>query len=148
MVTSNEDISSEAFHRLLRLMRYFRQHARQVRGQGISPRDYAVLRFLSESGSATVGEVQAYLYRSPSTTSALLSWLEEAGYVTRNRSEKDNRVVIVGLTSAGRDVVQHTPLGGVPLLRRQMEALPKERLILINDALAEILQLMEVSDSE
>ena len=79
MNDSGETISNEAFQRLLKLLRYLRRHRHQMKGQGISPRDYSVLRFLHESGPATVGEVQAYLHSSPSTASTLIAQLDGAG---------------------------------------------------------------------
>ena len=148
MNDSGETISSEAFHRLLKLLRYLRRHRHQMKGQGISPRDYSVLRFLHESGSATVGEVQAYLHSSASTASTLIAQLDGAGHVTRTRSNVDNRVVIVDLTPAGREIALRTPLAGLPLLRRRLGTLPKERLLLVNEALGEMLQLLGVNNNE
>jgi DNA-binding MarR family transcriptional regulator len=148
MNDSGEANSSEAFHRLLKLLRYLRRHRHQMKGQGISLRDYSVLRFLHESGSATVGEVQAYLHSSASNASTLISQLDGAGHVTRTRSSVDNRVVIVDLTPAGREIALRTPLAGLPLLRRRLNTLPKERLLLVNEALGEMLQLLEVNDNE
>jgi DNA-binding MarR family transcriptional regulator len=143
---SDEHLADEAFHKFLSLFRFLRQYSRQMDDRGISPRHFSVLRFLHESGAATVGEVQAYLYRSPSTTSTLVAQLEEVGFVTRTRSKEDNRVVIVELTPIGREIAETTPLGGLPLLRRRLKTLPIERLRLIDDALAEISQLMEVPE--
>lgn len=114
--------------------------------QGIRPQEFAVLRFLQVSGPATVGQVQAYLYRSAGTTSMVIAQLEEAGYVTRTRSEQDNRMVIVELTPTGRELALKTPLGGIGLLRRRLADLSEERLRLLDQALAEIMQLMEVTD--
>lgn len=148
MDDSKLDMSREVFHRVLKMVHHFRRYGRQVKGQGISPRDYSVLRYLLESGPATVGEVQAYLHRSPSTASTLIARLDEAGYVTRTRSRADNRVVIVEPTPAGKDIVERTPLGGLPLLRRRLDTLRKERLLFIYEALGEIMQLLEVTDSE
>jgi DNA-binding MarR family transcriptional regulator len=148
MTDSNNVMSGEVFHRFLILYRYLRQQARQMNSRGIKPPQFAILRFLLESGSATVGEVQAYIYRSASTTSTMIAQLEEVGYVTRTRSQEDNRVVIVELTSTGRDTAQNMPITGLPLLRRRLKTLPQERLLLINEALAEIMQLMEVTDTE
>jgi DNA-binding MarR family transcriptional regulator len=128
------------------LFRYLRQYSRQVSKQGIRPRQFSVLLFLRESGPATVGQVQEYLYHSASTTSSVIAQLEKAGLLTRTRSEQDNRVVIVELTPAGQEAAQNTPLGGIPLLRRRLAALPQERLQVIHEALGELLQLMEVTN--
>ena len=148
MSDSNEATAAETFHQFLILFRYLRQQARHINSQGIKPRQFAVLRYLSEAGSATVGEVQEHIYLSPSATSTLVARLEEAGYVTRTRSKNDNRVVIVELTPAGRDLAENTPLTGLSLLRRRLKTLPAHRLQLIDEALAEIMELMEVTEIE
>jgi DNA-binding MarR family transcriptional regulator len=116
--------------------------------QGMRPRQFAVLIYLLEQESSTVSEIQSYLYTSPSSASTIISQLEEAGYVTRTRSEDDNRVVNVQLTTAGRVCAQQTPLGGIALLRRRLDDLPEERLKMIDEVMSELMQLMEVSDTE
>jgi DNA-binding MarR family transcriptional regulator len=141
-------LAADTFHRLLKILRFLRQHTHKMKSEGISPRDYAVLRFLLESGPATVGEVQTYLHKSPSTTSTLIAQLEEAGYVSRTRSQKDNRVVVVELTPAGQEIAEETPLGGLPLLRHQLRKLPEDRLGHLNQALTEIMQLLEVPEGD
>ena len=143
-----KNLSAETIHRFLQINRHLRRYHHQMGEHGVHPRTLSILRFLMESGPATVGEVQAYLYRSPSTTSAVIAKLEEKGYVTRTRSKQDNRVVIVELTSIGEDIAQNTPLGGIPLLRQQLDTLPDSELHLLNDALSKLMALMEVTDTE
>jgi len=141
-------LAEDVIHKFLTINRYLRQRARRMSDQGIRPPEFAVLHFLLKSGPATVGQVQAYLYRSPGTTSMMIAQLEEAGYVTRTRSEQDNRVVIVELTSAGRDLVKNMSPGGILLLRQRLHDLPAERLQLLDEALSEIMRLMEVTDTD
>lgn len=145
----DEPLSDQVFHQFLALLRHKRQYARQIEHErGIKPRDFSVLRFLLESGRATVSQVGAFLHNSASTTSTLIAQLEEAGYVTRSRSESDNRVVIVTLTPAGEEIAAQAPFGGLPLLRRRLSKLPDERLHQINDVLAQLIQLMEVPEAQ
>jgi DNA-binding MarR family transcriptional regulator len=142
-------LSDQVFHQFLALQHYLRRYARRlIDERGLTPRDLSVLRYLLESEPATVGQVQAYVHKSPSTTSSLIAQLEEKGHVTRTRSQKDNRVVIVELTSTGREIAENMPLGGLPLLRRRLGNLSEERLSEIDGVLAEIMQLMEASDTE
>ena len=126
MNTSNHDpLSDQVFHQLLGIQHYSRRHARQLADdRDLNPRDFSVLRFLLETGSATVGEIQAFIHKSLSTTSTLIAQLEEKGRVTRTRSQADNRVVIVRLTPDGREIAENTPLEGMPLLRRRLGILP------------------------
>ena len=140
---TEEPLSDQVFHRFLALLRYMRQHSRQmIDEQGIKPRQFSVLRFLLETGGATVGQVQAYLHTSPSTTSSLLSQLEDMEALTRTRSFTDNRVVIVELTPRGREIAENTPLGGYPLLRRKLATLSQERLEQMDSVFVEIMDLV------
>ena len=149
MSDGQEPLSDQVFHRFLALQHYLRRHARQlIDERGLTPRDLSVLRYLLELGAATVGQVQAFVHKSPSTTSSLLAQLEEKGYITRTRSEKDNRVVIVELTPSGRELIRSTPLGGLPLLRRRLADLSQGRLSEIDGVLTQIAQLMEAGDVE
>ena len=148
MDQSTEVLANEAIHKFLILNRYLRQYARQMTAQGVSPREFSILRFLMESGPATVGQVQEYLYCSASVASTVIGKLEDAGYLTRTRSVDDNRVVNVELTATGREVAQENPLGGIVLLRRRLPTLSSARLQTINAALADIMQLMEVNENE
>ena len=149
MKDAQEPLSDQVFHRFLALQHYLRRHARQlIDERGLTPRDLSVLRYLLESESATVGQVQTFVHKSPSTTSSLIAQLEEKGYVTRTRSQEDNRVVLVELTAVGQEITESTPLGGLPLLKRRLANLPQIRLSEIDGVLKEIAQLLEVNDVE
>lgn len=145
---SNQLLASSVLHRFLLIHRHLRQIARNVDQQGIRGHHLSILRFLQKQGPATVTEIQEHLYTSASTASTLLKQLEEAGYVDRTRSTEDNRVVIIKLTPTGNTLAETTPVAGIGLLRSRLPTLSEERLKLIDDALAEIMQLMEVTDSE
>lgn len=143
-----EPLSDRVFHQFLNLLRLKRQYASQLAdAQGIKPREFSVMRFLDETGPASIGQIQAFLHSSPSTASALATQLEDAGYVTRNRSTEDNRVVLVDLTASGRAVAQQAPFGGLPLLRRRLRGLPEERLHEIGAVIEDLTALMEAPES-
>ena len=142
-----EPLSDKVFHRLLTLLHYSRKHARLMMDEsGLTPRDFSVLRCLMELDPATVGQVQTFLHKSPSTTSTLIARLEEKGYLTRRRSPEDNRVVIVELTPTGRRLTENTPLGGLPLLRRELGHLTEQRLLEMDAVLNDLLRLMEATE--
>jgi DNA-binding MarR family transcriptional regulator len=135
----------ETIHKFLTLYRYLRKYSRRLHEQGISGRKVATLRYLLEAGPVTIGQLRDYLYISHSTTSELAARLAKMGYVTRTRSEADNRVVIVDLTPSGREIAEQTSLGGIPLLREKLKSLPPERLAAIDEAMAEMLRLLEIA---
>jgi len=144
-----EPFSDQVFHRFLSLQHHSRRYARQLLDEsGLTPRDFSVLRYLLETGSASVGQVQAFVHKSPSTTSSLIAQLEEKEYVTRTRSQEDNRVVIVELTTLGQEIAENTPLGGLSLLRRRLGELSEKRLTEIDSVLTEFMQFMGVAETE
>ncbi len=145
---SNSSSASDALHKFLLIHRHLRQTARNIDKQGIRGRQLAVLQFLLEQGSANVTEIQDYIYTSPSTASTLITQLEHAGYVTRTRSRDDNRVVVIELTDTGSTLAKSNAVVGIGMLRRRLPDLPEDRLRIINEALADIIELMEVPESE
>jgi DNA-binding MarR family transcriptional regulator len=144
----DEALYLETIQTFLAVYRYLRRYSRQLHSEGFSGRKIATLRHLLEAGPLTIGQLRDYLYIGDSTTSELVDKLEEAGCVRRTRSEEDNRVVLVSLTPSGREFAQSAPLGGIPLLRERLKALPPERLALINQTLIEIRQLLGIEDEQ
>jgi DNA-binding MarR family transcriptional regulator len=130
-------------YKILQFHRSLYQYGRQMHTKGISGRKISALRHLHDAGPCTIGELSEYHHISDSTTSEMMAQLERSGYVTRNRSDADNRVVLVDLTSAGQGLAQRAPLGGIPLLRERLKDHPPERLSVIDEALTDLLGILE-----
>ena len=62
---------------------------------------YVVMMTLWENQSMTVKELGGVLYLDSGTLTPLLKKLEAKGYVTRTRSHKDERNLIVAVTESG-----------------------------------------------
>lgn len=71
---------------------------------GITYTQYLCMMVLWAEEQASVKELGERLRLESSTLTPLLKKLEAAGYVTRERSRLDERVTIVSLTEAGRDL--------------------------------------------
>jgi DNA-binding MarR family transcriptional regulator len=138
----DESLYRETIQKFLTLYHYLRSYGRQMHEEGISGRKISTLRYLIEAGPLTIGQLSDYLYISDSSTSELIDRLQEGGYVTRARSDVDNRVVLVSVTVAGHDVIQKTPLGGIPLLRERLKQISSEDLAVINKAVTMMEQLL------
>lgn len=69
---------------------------------GLTYTQYIVFLVLWEKDGLTVGELGEKLLLDNGTLSPLLKKLEQAGYVRRERSRDDERVVVITLTEAGR----------------------------------------------
>lgn len=69
---------------------------------GVTYPQYLVMNVLWREDSRTVGDIAEELALEPSTMTPLLKRLEAAGLLSRARNPKDERQVVVGLTSKGR----------------------------------------------
>ena len=62
---------------------------------------YITMMVLWEHKQMNVKELGSYLYLDSGTLTPVLKKLEQKGYLTRKRSEKDERVLDVAITEAG-----------------------------------------------
>jgi len=133
----------DAFGSIITLHRYLRRSSKLRAASGISGRQHATLRAL-ESGPLTMGGLSDLLFIGESATSELVARLEKDGFVRRERSKDDNRVVHVSITEAGRAVADETPLAGMPLLRERLRTLEPRELRRIEKSMNRLLDLLEV----
>ncbi len=113
---------------------------------GVTPTQYNVLRILrgSHPGKLTCTEVgRRMLDRTPDVT-RLLNRLERAGLVTRNRSSHDKRVVEVGITEKGLELLARMQPVVDAAQERLMRRLSPEELRL----LSELLDRLRVDEDE
>ena len=78
------------------------QYTPRLKPLGLTYTQYIVFLALWEKDGCTVGELCEKLMLDNGTLSPLLKKLQQAGYVERTRSEKDDRVVVITLTEKGR----------------------------------------------
>jgi DNA-binding MarR family transcriptional regulator len=71
---------------------------------GLTYTQYIVFLVLWEKKTVTVGELCDTLMLDNGTLTPLLKKIQEAGYIDRSRSEKDDRVVVISLTEAGEEL--------------------------------------------
>ena len=136
---------SEVMARFLQIHRYLSRYSRRImRDLHISGRTLAALRYLENSGEATIGQLSRYLYVRSSSVSEMVSKMEGRELVRRVRCQHDNRVVKVSLTDVGRDVVARAPLAGFGLLRERVAALDEGELVYIGSALDRIAGLLDL----
>ena len=71
---------------------------------GLTYTQYIVLLVLWEKDGITVGEICDRLMLDNGTLSPLLKKMQQAGIIDRKRSEADDRVVLISLTEAGKEL--------------------------------------------
>lgn len=69
---------------------------------GLTYTQYIVLLVIWETGTISVRDLGRRLFLDSGTLTPVLKTLEKNGLITRRRSEKDERVLLVSATKAGR----------------------------------------------
>ncbi|WP_255769959.1 MarR family winged helix-turn-helix transcriptional regulator [Pseudarthrobacter sulfonivorans] len=104
---------------------------------GLTHPQYLVMLCLWESAPRTLRNISEALAQAPATISPLLRRLEEAGFVTRQRVDGNERSLAVGLTPAGAELRQQalavpgTMMNRLGLTREQVRELHGSMMALI-----------------
>jgi DNA-binding MarR family transcriptional regulator len=94
--------------------------------EGLTPRQTAILRTLTEREGARIGDLASAVELSPSAMTRVVEKLEGQGLVERVRGVGDDgRAAMVKITSAGREV------------RKRIDQLMQERTLAIVNAVPE-----------
>lgn len=101
---------------------------------GLTYPQYLALKALNEAGTLTIGGLANRLALEPSTITPLIKRLETAGFVSRARGAKDERVVEVELTARGQATVTESACLGEALMTRS--AMTPGELMALKDRLA------------
>ena len=112
-----------------------------LKALGLTYTQYIVFLVLWEKDGVTVGEICEKLMLDNGTASPLLKKMESAGYVKRERSSSDDRVVVISLTEEGRRMQEAAK--DVPLKVAGCVNLPPEKAKMLYELLYELLERSE-----
>lgn len=101
---------------------------------GLTHPQYLVMLALWEKSPRPLGDLAAELAMEPPTLSPLVKRLEAQGLVSRTRSARDERVLDIGLTDAGRALREQALT--VPAQVMAATGMSVERLEALRDGLA------------
>ena len=114
--------------------------SRELREFGLSPAQYNVLRILRGAGEAgiTCSEIgERMIQRDPDVT-RLLDRLVVQGLASRERSERDRRVVVTRATKAAREALRQVDGRIASYHKRRLGHLGSERLRRLASLLEEV----------
>ncbi|HZH56363.1 MarR family transcriptional regulator [Yanghanlia caeni] len=133
---------------LRRITRSIALHSRQLAAySNITAPQLVCLRAVAENGPLTTTAISREIHVSPSTVVGILDRLEDKGWVLRERSREDRRIVMVSATEAGRNLVRDTPSPLQQKLAEALKELPELEQATITLSLERIVALMEDKDS-
>lgn len=99
---------------------------------------YITMMVLWEQGCISVKELGQKLYLDSGTLTPLLKHLEQKGYLTRRRSEQDERILLVEITEAG--LALREKAADVPQKMGACVRLTKEEAAVLYSLLYKLLQ--------
>lgn len=104
------DLPNLTLRALRRILRATEIGSRQLATMtGLTPSQLLVLREIDSRMQPTPSSVAAALQFSQATITSVVDRLVAAGFVTRQRSDRDKRQFILGATSAGREALSDAP---------------------------------------
>ncbi len=138
---------SEIMQSLRRIIKSLQDYSQTVfTHYGITGPQLWALKTIHQMGSLPLGELSKGMCLHPSTVSGVVDRLENKGYVVRDRTEEDRRVVRVRLTPKGKALVRKAPNPVQGKMIYGLRRLEKGRLTLIYDSIRELLQIMEAQN--
>jgi DNA-binding MarR family transcriptional regulator len=138
---------SEIMQSLRRIIKSLQDYSQTVFSHfGITGPQLWALKTIYQMGSLSLGELSKGMYLHPSTISGVVDRLEKKGYVVRDRTEKDRRVVKVRLTPKGKILVRKAPNPVQGKMIYGLRKLKKEELNLIHESVQELVEIMEAQN--
>ena len=105
---------------------------------GLTYTQYITFLVLWEKDGISVSEIGNKLMLDNGTLSPMLKKMEQSGYIERNRSKEDDRVVIITLTQKGRELQEQAK--DIPEKVGSCIDLPIEKARVLYDLLYELLE--------
>jgi len=94
---------------------------------GVSPTQLNVIKLIDQLGELSLSELAMRLATQNATVTGIIDRMDEAGLVTRERSEDDRRVWHVRLTERGQKIANTVEIGPWESLRRAVDALDRKK---------------------
>jgi len=121
---------------------FFTVIAEELRRCGFTVPQLIVLDQL-KSGPKTIGELSQLVDLSYSTVSGIVDRLEAKGYVTRNRDDRDRRIVRVSLAGSLQDLESKIPCAQVAYYEALFAGMSADEMSRVGESLATLTGYLE-----
>lgn len=107
----SDDLTTQALKALRRILRAADLGTRSLAAAtGLSPSQLLVLQEIDRRGETTPGALSAALQFGQATITNIVDRLEAAALVTRQRSSRDKRQILLAATETGRATIERAPI--------------------------------------
>lgn len=110
---------------------------------GITYPQYLAMMVLWEKDQVTVNDIARRLILNTNTITPLLKRMEQQGLITRKRSHDDERIVLVSLTEAGKQLQEQAATIPEKLVADLVKGpIPPEKLLEMKEMLGKIIDFL------
>lgn len=143
------ELEDDILRALRRITRAIDLHSRQLANTfGLTGPQLVCLRAIAQNGDVKPSEIARDVSLSQATVTGIVDRLASRQLVSRERNERDRRVVTVSITEPGRMLVEQAPS---PLQTRfvtRLNKLPPIEQVAIRDMLQRVVEMMDGEDLE
>src|SRR5688572_26836719 len=106
----DDQITNAALRAIRRVLRAADQGGRRLAAAtGLTPSQLLVLQQIDKSGETTPSVIAATLHFGQATVTNIVDRLEAAGLVTRSKSDRDKRRILLRSTPAAASLIDRAP---------------------------------------
>jgi DNA-binding MarR family transcriptional regulator len=135
LATAPELCAREVMDTVPLVMRFIRKEMRSRRAPSLSIPQFRVLTFLSRTPGAPLSSVAEHLGVTRSTASAIVDRLVRRKLVDRMKHPEERRSVVLTLTSAGAQHLQHAREAASGSMAKVLAGLPAGDLLQVTQGL-------------
>ena len=144
---NKQDVISHIMDNIRRVFQILNEQSQRVKQEtGLTGPQLWAIRVIHEHGPINISDIARRMYLHPTTVLGIVDRLEARGFVSRNRSKDDRRVVWLELTQGGKCLVQSTPEVVQGLLGARLEGVAFDDLAEIDEGIGHLVKIFGVQD--
>ncbi|MEK3644925.1 MAG: MarR family transcriptional regulator [Bacillaceae bacterium] len=119
---------TELENEFIRIFRDLRNFYTMGKKYGLSRNEFFIMKFLLKNGPQKLSTISQESDISPSFLTGITDQLIEKGYIERNRSKKDRRIVHISLTKKGEETIIAVQQDLIQYMRSKFNAFTEEEI--------------------
>jgi DNA-binding MarR family transcriptional regulator len=136
------DVISDIIDNIRRVFQILNEQSQRIKQEtGLTGPQLWAIRVIHEKGPINISDIARRMYLHPTTVLGIIDRLEANGFVSRNRSKEDRRVIWLELTKDGKDLVQSVPEVVKGLLGARLEDITLKDLEEIDEGIGHLVKI-------
>ena len=136
-------VVAEIMDNVRRVFQAVQEYSKKAKREtGLTGPQLWAIKIIAQKAPISGSELARRMYLHPATVVGIVDRLEGGGLVSRTRSREDRRVVQIGLTERGKELVARSPEVAHGLLVKGLETLDKERLLSMSSQLEQLVEIL------